>query len=79
VGSSNIDPMSLLLNLEANVVVRDAPFNDALAKRFDAAFAVSQEVLGPPARSGFRGWLVRVAVAGLATIYLRVAGITGRY
>ena len=79
VGSSNIDPLSLLLNLEANVVVRDAPFNAALALRFEAALAVSQEVLGPPARSGWRGWLVRAAVAWLATIYLRVAGITGRY
>ena len=79
VGSSNIDPLSLLLNLEANVVVRDAPFNAALAQRFEAALAVSQEVLGPPARSGWRGWLVRAAVAWVATIYLRVAGITGRY
>ena len=79
VGSSNIDPLSLLLNLEANVVVRDAPFNAALALRFEAALAVSQEVLGPPARSGWRGWLVRAVVAWLATIYLRVAGITGRY
>ena len=79
VGSSNIDPLSLLLNLEANVVVRDAPFNAALAQRFEAALAVSQEVLGPPARSGWRGWLVRAAVAWVATISLRVAGITGRY
>ena len=29
VGSSNIDPLSLLLNLEANVVVRDARFHCA--------------------------------------------------
>ena len=79
VGSSNIDPLSLLLNLEANVVVRDAPFAAALAQRFDAAFAVSQEVQGPPARSGLRGWLMRAAVAWLATVYLRLAGITGRY
>ena len=79
VGSSNIDPLSLLLNLEANVVVRDVPFNAALAQHFEAALAVSQEVLGPPARSGWRGWLVRAAVAWVATIYLRVAGITGRY
>ena len=79
VGSSNIDPLSLLLNLEANVVVRDAPFNAALALRFEAALAVSQEVLGPSARKGWRGWLVRAFVAWLATIYLRVAGITGRY
>jgi len=79
VGSSNIDPLSLLLNLEANVVVRDAPFTAALAGRFEAALAVSQEVLGPPVRSGWRGWLMRAAVAWVATVYLRIAGITGRY
>jgi putative mRNA 3-end processing factor len=46
VGSSNIDPLSLLLNLEANVVVRDPGFASTLAERFDAAFAVSTEVTG---------------------------------
>ncbi len=79
VGSSNIDPLSLLLNLEANVVVYDAEFCAALARRFDAAFEVSTEVLGPPARTGFRGWLHRTLVAWGAYLYLRVAGITGRY
>ena len=32
-GSSNIDPLSLLLNLEANVVVCDAPFARRVAER----------------------------------------------
>ena len=79
VGSSNLDPLSLLLNLEANVVVRDAPFTAALAQRFDEALVVSSEVLGPPVRRGWRGWLMRAGVAWVATVYLRVAGITGRY
>ncbi len=79
VGSSNIDPLSLLLNLEANVVVRDADFTATLAERLDAAFAASTEVLGAPARQGLRGWLRRGLVAWLATLYLRLAGITGRY
>jgi cardiolipin synthase A/B len=79
VGSSNIDPLSLLLNLEANVVVRDPAFTQALAQRFEAALAVSQQVMGAPAQRGWRGWLTRVAVAWVATIYLRLAGITGRY
>lgn len=78
VGSSNIDPLSLLLNLEANVVVRDADFVNALAARFDIAVAVSQEVGSPPSR-GLRGWLQRGLVAWAATVYLRLAGITGRY
>jgi cardiolipin synthase len=79
VGSSNIDPLSLLLNLEANVVVRDADFAQALAARFEAAFAVSTEVAGAPARAGWRGWAHRSLVAWVANVYLRVAGITGRY
>ncbi|MCW5651125.1 MAG: cardiolipin synthase ClsB [Ramlibacter sp.] len=33
VGSSNLDPMSLSLNLEANVIIRDAGFNHQLAGR----------------------------------------------
>lgn len=79
VGSSNIDPLSLLLNLEANVVVRDPDFCAALAVRLDAAFAVSAEVTGTPVRKGWRSWLHRGGVAWLANVYLRVAGITGRY
>lgn len=82
VGSSNIDPLSLLLNLEANVVVRDPEFARALAERFEAAFAVSHEVVGTPQADGWRGWrgwVQRAAVAWIANVYLRVAGITGRY
>ncbi len=79
VGSSNIDPLSLLLNLEANVVVRDADFAAALTAQLDLAFAQSQEVTAAPGRGGVRGWLQRALVAWLANVYLRVAGITGRY
>jgi cardiolipin synthase len=79
VGSSNIDPLSLLLNLEANVVVRDAGFARALGARLEAALAVSSEVSGAPARTGWRGWLQRAGVAWAAGLYLRIAGITGRY
>src|SRR3546814_16689270 len=32
VGSSNLDPLSLFLNLEANLVVRDAPLADTLRR-----------------------------------------------
>jgi cardiolipin synthase len=78
VGSSNIDPLSLLVNLEANVVVRDAGFARVLAARFDAAYAVSHEVQ-PGSGRGWRGWLRRAAVAWVANLYLRLAGITGRY
>jgi len=79
VGSSNIDPLSLLLNLEANVVVRDAGFAQALSARFEEAFAVSAEVADPPMRAGLRGWAHRVLVSWAANLYLRIAGITRRY
>ena len=79
VGSSNIDPLSLLLNLEANVVVLDEAFAADLSGRLDQAFAVSQEIRAPPVRPGPRGWLIRGFVAWLANVYLRAAGITGRY
>ncbi|MDP1899114.1 MAG: cardiolipin synthase ClsB [Rubrivivax sp.] len=79
VGSSNIDPLSLLLNLEANVVVRDPDFTAELAARFEQALAVSAEVTGARGQTGWRRWLHRGFVAWLAHLYLRVAGITGRY
>jgi cardiolipin synthase A/B len=78
VGSSNIDPLSLLLNLEANVVVRDASFAAALTERFDVACAESTEVTGD-LPGGLRGWLQRALVAAAANLYIRIAGITGRY
>lgn len=78
VGSSNIDPLSLLLNLEANVIVRDAGFNATLARQLDLAFAESAEITTQQ-ETGWRGWLRRGFVAWVATVYLRVAGITGKY
>lgn len=80
VGSSNIDPLSLLLNLEANVIVRDAAFNAELSAQFEAALAESTEI--DPTRKyrpGLLGALRRAAVAWVAYVYLRVAGATGRY
>jgi cardiolipin synthase len=35
VGSSNLDPLSLAFNLEANVIVRDRAFNHTLAAKLD--------------------------------------------
>jgi cardiolipin synthase len=80
VGSSNIDPLSLLLNLEANIVVRDREFAGELVREFDAAIANSREVdpKRPYAR-GFWGTLRRGFVAWCAYVYLRLAGATGRY
>lgn len=80
VGSSNIDPLSLLLNLEANVMVRDAGFARAVAAEFESAAAVSRRVdLRQWGGSSLRGVLMRALVAWGAYVYLRVAGATGRY
>lgn len=78
VGSSNIDPLSLLLNLEANVIVRDAAFAEAVAMEFEAALEQSREVSLRQA-GGLRGVLSRALVAWVAYVYLRVAGAVGRY
>ena len=50
-----------------------------LQARLDQALALSHEVSGAPARGGWRGWIERGFVAWCATVYLRLAGISGRY
>jgi cardiolipin synthase A/B len=79
VGSSNIDPLSLLLNLEANVVVRDARFSAALTNAFDQALAASREVTAPPVPRGWLATLRRGFVAWAAHWVMRVAGLSGKY
>lgn len=80
VGSSNIDPLSLLVNLEANVIVRDAGFVAELAQAIEADFTQSREVTLDDARlPTWRRRLRRSFVAWIARIYMRVAGATGRY
>jgi cardiolipin synthase len=78
VGSSNIDPLSLLLNLEANVMVRDAAFNAALSREIEADFAVAREITLAEA-GGRLDLLRRGFVAWCARVFLRIAGATGRY
>jgi cardiolipin synthase len=78
VGSSNIDPLSLLVNLEANVVVRDTGFAARLAAEIETAIAVSQRV-GETGGTGLRALLHRAVVAWFAYVFLRVAGAAGRY
>jgi cardiolipin synthase len=49
VGSSNLDPLSLSLNLEANVVIRDADFNRQLLGRLDELICHRcQEIFASP-------------------------------
>lgn len=79
VGSSNIDPLSLLLNLEANVIVRDGDFNRDLGRRFETALLSSREVVRPSGGSGWWAALRRGFVAWGAYWFLKIAGISGRY
>lgn len=56
VGSSNLDPMSLSFNLEANVIIRDRGFNAELAANLEglmcnACSQVTQQALGE-----LKGW-----------------------
>ncbi len=76
VGSSNIDPLSLLLNLEANVIVRDpacvAALRAGLAQDFALARAVRRDELAALPR--WRWALRRRLVAWLSRLYLWMAG-----
>ena len=57
VGSSNLDPLSLALNLEANVVARDAAFARHVRERMDALMAHScKQVRLPPATRWSSVW-----------------------
>jgi len=78
VGSSNIDPLSLLVNLEANVVVHDAGFAGRLGVEVQSAIAVAERV-GQGGGTGLRAMLHRAVVAWFAYVFLRVAGAGGRY
>jgi cardiolipin synthase len=80
VGSSNLDPLSLVLNLEANVIVRDRGFVKSLGQALETDFAQSRHVVPhEPASDGVVARLRRRFVAMVAQAYLRLAGATGRY
>ena len=79
VGSSNIDPLSLLVNLEANVIVEDRGFASSLSRELDRDFAVAREITAPVPVAGWRRWLRRGFVSWVARLYLRAAGASGRY
>lgn len=56
VGSSNLDPLSLSLNLEANVIIRDRAFNQHLSARLDHLIAHSCKQIGPEDLDAPGGW-----------------------
>lgn len=75
VGSSNIDPFSLLLAREANVVVDHAPFARDLQARLEAAFGTAEKL--DPADWRRRPWWRR-GLSSLAYTGVRVVlGVLG--
>lgn len=81
VGSSNLDPLSLVLNLEGNLVIKDRAFVRTLSASLDEDFALSREVPAPDtdSRPGWGARTRRAVVSWLARTYLRLAGATRRY
>ncbi|MCB1979629.1 MAG: cardiolipin synthase ClsB [Burkholderiaceae bacterium] len=55
VGSSNLDPLSLALNLEANVVIRDRTFNNHLHRRLSALMEQSCRSIALPPKGRWAG------------------------
>ena len=71
VGSSNLDPLSLLLAREANVVVEDAAFAQDLRARLEHALLHGGRVLDPE-RYALRSWRER-ALDRVAFVLMRLA------
>ncbi|NBB35439.1 cardiolipin synthase ClsB [Pseudomonas sp. BC115LW] len=69
VGSSNLDPLSLSLNLEANVLIRDRAFNRELGERLDELSEHHCRVM--PANQQSRGRLWRMTIGFLVFHCLR--------
>ena len=64
VGSSNLDPLSLALNLEANVIIRDRQFNHVLHQKLERLMQNSCKQISSADLGPLRGWpLVRSWVA----------------
>lgn len=75
VGSSNIDPFSLLLSREANVVVRDAAFAGQLRTSLQAALdSAAREILVADQRR--RSWLARLAIAAAYSLVRILIGVS---
>lgn len=80
VGSSNLDPLSMVMNLEANLIVRDKDFAHTLADELAHDFLQSQRI--SPNETTHRFWhnrITRGLIAWVAKSYLRLAGIARRY
>jgi len=75
VGSSNIDPFSLLMSREANVVVRDAAFAGQLRASLEAAMEGAAREIRPEDHRQ-RSWLARLASAAAYSLVRILIGVT---
>ncbi len=69
VGSSNLDPLSLSLNLEANLIIRDRGFNDELRRRLARLMRESCKEIAPEGARRRTWW--RMAVSSVVFHFLR--------
>ncbi len=69
VGSSNLDPLSLSLNLEANVLIRDRAFNRELFERLD--YLSRNHCTAMPKDHAPRGLLWRMTIGFMVFHFLR--------
>jgi cardiolipin synthase len=81
VGSSNLDPMSLVFNLEANVIIRDRGFNQTLSANLDKLMCDACNQVTEDKLPELKGWpLVRSFLAYHFTRrYTRWAGWLPRH
>jgi len=75
VGSSNLDPISLKMNLEGNLLIKDRPFAQSLSKELQRDFAQSVEIVGKNDRpSAWWAGPARGLLSWVARTYLRLGG-----
>ncbi|MBN2692822.1 MAG: cardiolipin synthase ClsB [Burkholderiaceae bacterium] len=74
VGSSNIDPLSLLVNLEANLAVRDRAFARELGAHIESQIARSLPINTPERLRTRAPWWLRPFVAVAARAFVALAG-----
>jgi cardiolipin synthase len=82
IGSSNLDPLSLSLNLEANVVIRDRRFNADLLERLEHLMRYSCKQIDPAVleRQGGLFDLLRSFIAfHLVRLYPTLVGLLPRH
>ncbi len=78
VGSSNIDPLSLLVNREANLVVRDARFAASLAGHLRQHMYWALPIDARRIRTRVAWWIPALVAFG-ARLFIALVGGTGRY